>query len=205
MILSKHMIVNFRCVKRFLLLSVIFLMVGACSTIGPANVSAPDSSQMQVVITDIDGTVTPKNIRICTARPAAAEALTALSNKGYQIVYLTARHPLFQTGLQGFLDKNGFPKGALHTAQTIKDNEKPDQFKSSILSQYISSGWRLEYAYGDSDTGFVAYAKANIPKERVFALKREGSESCDKGDYKECLDGWEEHLLYIDKFVLNVN
>lgn len=204
MSLTTYILLNFGILLRPLLL-VMILMMGACSTVPPARIYAPDSSQKQVVISDIDGTVTPRNYRICTARAAAAEALTALSKKGYQIVYLTARSPLFQTGLQGFLDKNGFPKGSLHAAQTIKDNKKPDQFKSHILSQYIDSGWQLEYAYGDSDTDFIAYAKANIPKEQVFALKREGSESCDEGAYKECLKGWEEHLPYIDKVVPNAN
>jgi phosphatidate phosphatase PAH1 len=185
---------------RYLLPWLIFLTLGGCSAI-PSVVPTPEAQLSKVVITDIDGTLTPKNIRIFTARPGAAEALTAFSKKGYQIVYLSARHPLVQIGLQDFLDKNGFPVGALHVPQTTKENEDAEKFKFSILAQYLSAGWQLEYAYGDADTDFIAYAKANVPTEHIFALKRKGSDSCDAGAYQQCLDGWSEHMPYVDRFV----
>jgi phosphatidate phosphatase PAH1 len=157
---------------------------------------------MSAVVSDIDGTLTPNVLAINDVRPDAAQAISALSNKGYKIIYVTARVPLFQSGLPKWLQENGFPEGALHVAQSIEERSHPEIFKARILKDYVQHGWRLEYAYGDSSTDFTAYAEAGIPKERVFALRRRGSENCQKGVYQECLNGWTEYLPYIEKEIV---
>ena len=183
---------------RHLLLSIAALSIWGCAQIPLAEVPSPTPSQGQAVVLDIDGTLTPKNIDVFEPRPGAADALNALSKKGYKIVYLTTRIPLFQSGLPDWLRQNGFPSGSLHVAQTAEERDNADKFKAQILAAYAKAGWRLAYAYGDSSTDFIAYAKAKIPKEHVFALKRKDRKACQDGIYQACLEGWAEHLPYIE-------
>jgi len=183
---------------RYLLHLILLLSLLGCSHIPPARIP-PSHSNASVIVSDIDGTLTPTVLSVYAVRPDAAEALNALANKGYTIIYVTTRVPLFQSGLPGWLRANGFPDGALHVAQSSEERDHPEQFKARVLKDYVKQGWQLEYAYGDSSTDFAAYAEAGIPRERVFALKRSGHEDCQKGIYQACLDGWTEHLPYIDK------
>lgn len=182
-----------------LLLAVAALSIWGCAPIPPAEVPPPTPSQGHVVVLDIDGTLTPKDIDVFEPRLGAADALNALSRKGYKIVYLTTRIPLFQSGLQDWLRQNGFPPGGLHVAQTAEERDNAAKFKAQVLAAYAGAGWRLAYAYGDSSTDFTAYAEANIPRERVFALNRRGGNTCQDGIYQACLEGWVEHLTYIER------
>lgn len=172
-----------------------------CSSIPPAQIPSPSHNKMGAIVSDIDGTLTPGVFSVCTVRPDSAKAISALADKGYKIIYVTTRHLLFQSGLPKWLRENGFPEGVLHVAQTREERNHPESYKARILKDYVQKGWQLEYAYGDSTTDFVAYHEAGIPKERIFALKRSGSENCRKGIYQACLDGWTEYLSYIDKEV----
>lgn len=176
------------------------LGISGCAQVPPAEVPPTSATQRHVVVLDIDGTLTPDNPDVFEARPSAAEAVGALSNKGYKIVYVTTRIPLFQSMLPKWLKENGFPDGSsLHIAQTSEERADPSDYKARILALYSQKGWRLDYAYGDSSTDFTAYAKAGIPREHVFALKRRDATVCQDGAYQTCLDGWTEHLPYIER------
>jgi hypothetical protein len=181
-------------IMRNLSLAIAALLICGCVQIPTAEIPPPTLPHNAAVITDIDGTLTPRDIDVSEPRPSAAMALNALSKKGYKIVYLTTRIPLFQPGLKDWLQQNGFPAGSLHVAQTAGERNSPDKFKAQILAAYTAAGWRLAYAYGDSSTDFAAYAEAQISKDNVFALRRRGEAKCQDGAYKTCLAGWEEHL-----------
>lgn len=183
---------------RYLLLLIVGVVSG-CTQLKPTAISAPHQSGQQFVVFDIDGTLTPKNSAVFEVRDDAANAVNALSKKGYSIVYISARIPLFQAGLPGWLQKNGFPAGDLHVAQSAEEREQVSQFKTKILQQYKNLGWVIAFAYGDSATDFTAYANAGVSQEKVFALKRRGDSECQSGVYKQCLDGWSSYLAYIEQ------
>jgi len=107
---------------------------------------APHQPGQKLVVFDIDGTLTPKNSAVFEVRKDAANAVNALSKKGYSIVYIYARIPLFQVGLPAWLQKNGFPAGKLHVAQSASEREQVSQFKTSILQQYSRLGWVIASA-----------------------------------------------------------
>ena len=161
------------------------------------------STMKQLVVLDIDGTLTPQNLFVYETRPDAARAIRAFSEKGYQITYVTTRIPLFhfQSGLPDWLRQNGFPEGRVHAAQTAAERGNPKDFKTRVLRDYVQHGWQLTYAYGDSESDFWAYAEVEIPKQRVFALKRRFSQECVVSTYQACLGGWTEHLPYIERDV----
>lgn len=176
---------------------IIGLTVMGCTHIPAAEVQAPTHAKQKVVVTDIDGTLTPDVLAMNEVRPGAAKLLRSLTDKGYSIVYLTARIPMFQSALPRWLKENGFPEGALHVAQSNKQSRHPEELKAGILKDYVQKGWQLAYAFGDPSTDFAAYADAGIPQQRVFALQRRGSEGCQPGIYQACLKGWRDVLPYL--------
>ncbi|WKE64053.1 HAD family acid phosphatase [Gallaecimonas kandeliae] len=186
---------------QFLYPSLLALSLMGCSQLPAAEVPLPSPGQASLVVSDIDGTLTPEILAVNQARPDAAKALRAFAEKGYRIVYVSTRIPLFQSGLPAWLRKNGFPEGSLHVAQSSEDRGNPARFKAQILNAYVKQGWRLAYGFGDSSTDFAAYAAAGIPKERVFALKRKGAKDCQPGLYQRCLSSWTQLLPYIAKDV----
>jgi phosphatidate phosphatase PAH1 len=141
-------------------------------------------------------------LAINEVRPDAAKAVTAFSDKGYKIIYLSARKLPFQSGLPKWFQENNFPEGALHVPQSVEESNDSETYKAGILNDYVHLGWQLEYAYGDSTTDFSAYSAAGIPKKRIFALKRRGKENCLEGIFEQCLNGWTEHLPYINNEVV---
>lgn len=168
-----------------------FLLLAGCATLQSSTMQ-PSPKDGKAVVFDIDGTLTPRPVEIWSVRAGAADAVSGYADKGYMIVYLSARTPLLQSGIPEWLKKNGFPNGSVFVPESLKEANHPAQFKTGILQQLIAHGWRIVAAYGDSSTDFEAYAAVGIPKERIFALKREGDCVCQTGTWSKCLDGWNE-------------
>ncbi len=180
---------------------IILLVVMLCSSCAqlPAHIPNAPQKQAQAVVFDIDGTLTPRPIKIWKARRDAAKTVHIFADKGYKIIYLSARIKLFQANIPNWLKKEGFPDGSIHVPETAEDDMDPIHFKTRILQDFLAHGWKVEFAYGDSSTDFDAYSAVGIPKERVFALRREGETLCQPGAWKICLNGWTEHMDSIAK------
>lgn len=172
-----------------------------CAQLPPVPIPGPGPQFRQVVVLDIDGTLTPHNLSAFEARPDAEKVVAGYVRKGYKVVYVTTRSPGFQSGLAQWLKKHNFPSDPVHIAQTAEERKRPAAFKATILRGYTEKGWQLAYAYGDSSTDFLAYMSAGIPKERIFALKRQGSEDCEGGGFAPCLEDWTAHIGYVEREV----
>ena len=177
------------------------VFITGCVQLPPVPIPDAPPKFRQVVVLDIDGTLTPHNLSVFEARPDAEKVIAAYVRKGYKIVYVTTRHPVFQSGLAQWLKKHNFPYEPVHIAQTADERKRPAAFKSAILRSYTENGWQLAYAYGDSSTDFLAYMSAGIPKERIFALKRQGSEDCEGDGFALCLEDWTAHIDYVEREV----
>ncbi|EHR70946.1 LNS2 (Lipin/Ned1/Smp2) [Burkholderiales bacterium JOSHI_001] len=177
------------------------MFIAGCAAIPPAAVAPSPAQRNQVLVLDIDGTLTPHNLYVLEVRPAAPQVVQAYADKGYTIVYLTTRLPLYQSMLPDWLARQGFPAGPLHAAQSAAEREDAATFKAGVLARYRAAGWQLAYAYGDSASDFEAYSRAGLPPERVFALKRRFAETCTAGLYRSCLEGWVEHLPFVEREV----
>ena len=175
------------------------VFAAACAQVRPSPIPGPPVGQ--VVVLDVDGTLTPHNLSVFEARPDADKVVDAYVRKGYKIVYVTTRVPGFQSGLEEWLKKHNFPSGPIHIAQDDNERKMPAAFKASVLRKYTQQGWRLAYAYGDSSTDFLAYMSAGIPQERIFALKRRGDDVCEGGGFATCLDDWTAHIDYVEREV----
>lgn len=168
--------------------------LSACATPPLVPIPPAPAGAHALVVVDVDGTLTPDVRAIRSVRAEAAAMLQLYADKGYRVVYLTARHPLFQSGLDDWLAAQGFPSGPLHLPADRADRKAPDRYKTRVLQAYIEAGWTPAYAYGDSSTDFAAYAAAGIPAAQVYALRRASETNCLPGAWRECLDGYGAHL-----------
>ena len=183
------------------LLATLFLTVtlgglSGCASLPKETVPVAKQGEAPAIIFDIDGTLTTKPISVFTTRDEAVTAVQTFADAGYEIIYLSARHPYFQWLIPGWLEKNGFPEGALHVPQSRAEHNAPARFKASILKQYVENNWTLIAAFGDTTTDFEAYQAAGIPRQRIYALQRYGAQACQSTvkQWNRCLRGWKEQL-----------
>lgn len=152
----------------------------------------------KTIITDIDGTLTLsdeelfKQIDDGSYDPlenASASALMNLwSDKGYQIVYLTARPHEFRAETRAWLEDRGFPLGAVITANTLVFDETARQYKRSWVNRVVTDfGWNVVAAYGNASSDIDAYEDGGIPKDITFIVGpnagANGTQSIENNDY----------------------
>lgn len=172
-----------------ILIALFALYLAGCAPL-KSSLIQPAPPGGKAVIFDIDGTLTPRPIEIWSVRPGAVDAVKEYAEKQYKIIYLSARSPMFQSGIPAWLKKNGFPDGYVIVPGSSEESNAPAEFKTKALERLIASDWSIVTAYGDSSTDFEAYSSIGIPKTSVFALKRKGADECQPGVWSECLDGW---------------
>lgn len=173
---------------------VLLLILSTGCTLVPSKIEKAPENPEQAVVFDIDGTLTPRPFAIFTVREGAASAARLFADKGFKIIYLSARIKPLQTGIPSWLDKHNFPKGKIHVPQTMADAYDHATFKKGVLDSYKQNGWDFVAAYGDSSTDFEAYAGAGLEKDHVFALQRVGKASCQPGIWIKCFSSWGQHM-----------
>lgn len=131
-----------------------------------------------IVVSDVDGTLTTAEDEELgafvsgvtpQANEGAPEALRKLADKGYRVMYLTARPEFLVTRTRTFLKERGFPEGLVHTTLTTTGATKVEAaaFKSAELSALAARGLVPAYGFGNTPSDATAYDSAAIkPKER---------------------------------------
>ncbi|MDF7801847.1 hypothetical protein P4C99_20380 [Pontiellaceae bacterium B1224] len=183
---------------KWVMVNLVFVLALSGCALKPEPIPPAPSVQAQAVVFDIDGTLTPDVKSIYSVRPEAAEAVQLYADKGFTVIYLSARIKLFQSNIPGWLEKNDFPDGPIHVPESRADAENHAAFKTRILKAYQEKGWILAYAYGDSTTDFEAYTAVGIPKEHIFALQRKGDTACQPGTWNTCLENWSEQIGVVE-------
>lgn len=151
----------------------------------------------RVVVTDIDGTLTaddlelPKQIVDDTYLPvmmrAADQLLKTWADKGYPIIYLTARPHVLRADSRLWLEARGFPTGPLITANGGKTD---DVYKTLWMNRLIQTfGWNVVAAYGNAETDITAYLNAGIDTSRIFIVGpfagTRGTVAIENNDYTQ--------------------
>jgi phosphatidate phosphatase PAH1 len=177
-------------------------VVALCAGTPVAAAERPSSlaaaTGQDVVVFDIDGTLTTDE-GSSSVQPSAAAAVNAYVEKGYDVVYVTARwRPLQESSTRSWLASNGFPARTLVMSPNLlfSDSSKV-RFKTSAMTQLEQGTPEIVGAYGDSSSDFTAYANVAVPRGRVFALKRRSASTCQRGTYAACLTGYTAHLSFI--------
>jgi hypothetical protein len=132
----------------------------------------------KVVVTDIDGTLTIDDEQqflqwmdedyVPVEVGAASEVMQAWADKGYPIVYLSARLHVYRNETRAWLRDQGFPIGPLITEPSLGSAAA---YKTLWLTRMMQTfGWVPVAAYGNADTDIEAYQNVGIPKAQTFIV-----------------------------------
>jgi hypothetical protein len=134
-----------------------------------------------VVITDIDGTLTLADEELFkqitdgnydpVENASASLMMNAWSEKGYEIVYLTARPHGFRAETRAWLDDQGYPPGPVLSANSLVFGESARQYKRTWCNRVMDDfGWDVVAAYGNETSDIDAYEDAGISKSITFIV-----------------------------------
>jgi hypothetical protein len=132
-----------------------------------------------LVVTDVDGTLTAAENEFATSvilggevgvQPDAAAALATAVERGYTVVYLTARGSQFTGATRAWLDANGFPGGPLRLSPSFLTLPGGDTvaYKTATLAALADAGLALAAGIGNRASDVDAYRTAGVRADRIF-------------------------------------
>jgi phosphatidate phosphatase PAH1 len=197
-------------------------LLGACGgkdshgDLPPADVECSTLAPAPAVVTDIDGTLTLSDAEflqefvdatyVPVAWPDAVTLIRELYDRGYLILYLTARPETLamssgksvRDATVDWLKGQGFPLDSKRTEVVLAPDSTSGAattaYKLGVLQERQAAGWRLDLAYGNATTDIDAYLQAGIPPEDVFII---GENSGEQGTAPVAGDGWTDHLATV--------
>jgi hypothetical protein len=133
------------------------------------------------VVTDIDGTLTLDDQELFTQiangeyvpqeNGSAQRLLSLWAEKGYEIVYLTARPHQFRAESRKWLDDLGYPPGPMISANNLVFGQSAREYKGAWIRRLTQDfGWNVVAAYGNADSDVQAYEDGGIPKNITFII-----------------------------------
>lgn len=163
-------------------------------------------SGTQVIVTDIDGTLTFDDNELLKQlmedpdyvpkeNQSASQMLNRWAEKGYRVVYLSARPHNLRGVSREWLHRVGAPFGPVRTADSFVYGESAREYKAAFLQLVLAEfGWQIIAAYGNADSDIEAYEDAGIPKQVTFIVGERAGESgtvaIGNNDYTEHLSSY---------------
>lgn len=141
----------------------------------------------RVVVTDVDGTLTESENAAFTAlftgpppaaNPGGADMLRALVDRGYQVMYLTARPEWLEPTTHQWLTLRGFPRGIVHTTLGLTGalGGAAETFKTEELRALRTRFMRSpDYGFGNTDSDVAAYVAGMVPTAGSFYYRFGGN------------------------------
>jgi phosphatidate phosphatase PAH1 len=109
---------------------------------------------------------------ISETHEGAPEALHTLADKGYRVMYLTARPEILTHRTREFLSARGFPDGIVHTSSDTTGagvGTDASDYKKNELALLTAKGLVPTYAFGNRSSDSDAYAGVVAdPQDRIF-------------------------------------
>lgn len=126
-----------------------------------------------IVVSDVDGTLTSSEnaefgalLRgsIPETHDGAPDVLQALADKGYRVMYLTARPEYLLGRTRAFLETHGFPPGIVHTTLTMTGTtgDGARAFKTAELQAIGKRGLIPSWGFGNRDSDAQTYTAIGI-------------------------------------------
>ncbi len=178
-----------------------------------AGVDCDDLSPMPAVISDIDETLTTSDNEflmqvmdaeyVPASRPGSVELMQGFYERGYLILYLTARYETLELldgssareATESWLLDEGYPVDPDRTRVVLAaDSNSGDEtiaYKRGALEDLMAEGWDFEYAFGNADTDIAAYAEAGIPLDVTYII---GDHAGEEGTVAVAGEGWTDTI-----------
>jgi hypothetical protein len=142
----------------------------------------------QFVLSDIDGTITTSDDELFAelgdptydqqTKGSAIELIQTWDDKGYGLVYLTARPGDFRPMTEAWKARRGLPHGLTQFAFSLVFDETARAYKAEFISTLLDDlGWDVVAAYGNATSDIEAYADAGIPLDVTFIIGEHAGES----------------------------
>lgn len=170
-------------------------------------------AERPAIVTDIDATLTLSDVEFIMQigdgnydpieREGAAQLIEAYAQRGYFVLYLTARSEQItiqvtdETAREAttrWLEEHGFPLAPGDTelvlAPMLLLGEDVQAYKAQALMERQAAGLRWDYAYGNATTDIGAYAEAGIPVSATFIIDEHAGE---EGTVAVEGEGWALH------------
>lgn len=136
----------------------------------------------KAVLFDIDGTLTLNDfeavgdylgISNAQMHNGADELVWSYVEKGYQVVFLTARQYWLARTTREWFNRNGLIHWHLRTDPNADNPVDPDSVahKTGVIRQLRGeAGLNIIRAYGNSDTDLESYEAGGIPSEQTYII-----------------------------------
>jgi hypothetical protein len=158
-----------------------------------------------VVLTDIDETLTLSDSEqfmevedptyVPKSRPGAVALTQAWADKGYLVIYITARPAIMRPETAAWLEGQSYASGPLITATGIVLGSATQTYKAAWVKRLIEDfGWNVAAAYGNADTDFGAFAEGGVAPEATFSIGElagyQGTTAIENDDYTDHIAGF---------------
>jgi phosphatidate phosphatase PAH1 len=131
----------------------------------------------RLVVSDVDGTLTASEnaypIALATGgdtavQPNAPDALMTMAERGYSIVYITARGDRFTQDTRDWFAAYGFPRGPIRMPTSIvtMPGEDTVEYKSEALASLAA--FEIAAGIGNRASDISAYTNAGVAADRIF-------------------------------------
>lgn len=166
----------------------------------------------RAVLFDIDGTLTTGDREVARQvlldaepemYPGANRVAQRYAEAGYLVVYITGRPYMLRNSTRAWLDRRGFPPGALVTTFALREALPGARgvggYKERILSDLIARPRiHIVHAYGNASTDVCAYARAGIPPTDTYIIGKHAGSACAGYEPTRTLHSYEDHLGELD-------
>jgi len=146
---------------------------------------------MQVVVTDVDGTLTTSDWELISdvvfgkdavMYPNANTVMNSMVAKDYRIVYLTGRPQVVNRYTRLWLTKHTFPLGVLMLTESITalppTVDGVQKFKTETLSAITANtGAQFPVGFGNAVTDIGAYQAVKVPNADLYVVGPEAGKS----------------------------
>lgn len=164
----------------------------------------------ETILTDIDATLTTddnemihqmlNDLEHVPPKLDGAEEITNRWNdKGFLMLYLSARPVDYLSWTRIWLREEGFPYGPAKGADNLVVGSTAASYKKAYVERILNDlNWKILYGYGNAFSDVDGYVDGGIPKEDVFMVNEAG---CPAGSTdKECTCSTESDDSACEKF-----
>lgn len=150
----------------------------------------------ETILTDIDATLTTADQEMLDQMmldleyiPAVLDQADTITNmwddKGYLMLYLSARPHDFLSWTRMWLREEGFPFGPSQAATSLVHGTTAAAYKKSYVERILNDlNWKILYGYGNAFSDVDGYVDGGIPKDKVYMVNEAG---CPAGStHSEC-------------------